>query len=142
MKSISISPQEILYLNNSLASVFGHTGGYLRIEWHTVPMVSAEVRQLFDQILGLLRQEDLHCLFTERTVAPPINGDDCQWVASEWVPRATREAGLTHCAVVESREVIASRTSCLPAPAHPGTRPQLRYFDNFAQAETWIQQVA
>ena len=79
-------------LSSSLANVFGHTGGYLRIEWHTVPVVSAEVRQLFGQILHLLRQESIHRLFTERTTTPPISGEDCRWMALEWLPQAANAA--------------------------------------------------
>ena len=142
MKSLSISAQETLYLSSALATVFGHAGGYLRIEWNTVPMVSTDVRQLFQQILRLLRQEQLHKVFTERTTAPPLSGNDCEWMASEWIPQAAREAGLTHCAVVESQEEVASRANRLSNRNGCDRRLHFRFFDSFAQAETWIREAA
>lgn len=142
MKSLSTSAQEMMHLNSALANVFGHTGGYLRIEWHTVPMVSTDVRQLFEQILRLLQQEQLHKVFTERTCAPPLSGEDCEWMASEWIPQAAREAGLTHCAVVESPAEVDSRATRLANLTICHSRLQFRFFDSFSQAEAWIREAA
>lgn len=142
MNLLSTYAHETLYLHNALANVFGHSSGYLRIEWHTVPMVSAEVRQLFDEILHLLCQQQLHRLFTERTAAPPLHAEDCDWMTRHWLPQARREAGLSHFAVVESDVQVAART----IPAKSGTKAagpvQFRFFDSFAQAEAWIREAA
>ncbi len=142
MNSLSASDHESLHLSSSLANVFGHTSGYLRIEWQTVPMVSSEVRQLFGQILRLLREENLHRVFTERTTAPPLSAEDCRWMARHWMPRAAREAGLTHCAVVESKEEIDSRITHLTNLDSGGHKLQFRFFDSFTQAEAWIREAA
>ena len=142
MNSLSTSAHETMHLSDSLANVFGHTSGYLRIEWQTVPMISSEVRQLFGQILLLLREQRLHRLFTERTLAPPLSAEDCHWMALEWLPRAAREAGLTHCAVVESLEQVEARvTTHHRGWSGPATsRLQFRFFDNFALAEAWVRE--
>ena len=139
MKSFSNLAHEIMYLSNALASVSGHPDGYLRIEWHTVPMVSTEVRLLFDQVLNLLRQEQFHRLFTERTGMPPLHTHDCQWVKSEWAPRAAREAGLTHCAIVETQPDLHQRGTPAATLSAENPRPQFRFLDSFTQAEAWIR---
>jgi hypothetical protein len=142
MKSLASSDHETMLLSDSLASVFGNANGYLRIEWHTVPMVSTAVRRLFGQILPLLREEHLHRVFTERTTAPPLNLKDCYWLALEWMPQAAREAGLTHCAVVESQEAIDSRSARMLQLYHGDHKLRCRFFDSFAQAEGWIRKAA
>lgn len=142
MNSLSSSAHETMHLSDSLANVFGHSGGYLRIEWQTVPMNSGEVRRLFDQILLLLREQRLHRLFTERTMSPPLSAEDCHWMALEWLPRATREAGLTHCAVVESTEQVEARNAPFIDRSEPAGRLQIRFFDSFTQAEAWIREAA
>ena len=131
-----------MHLHGALANVFGHTSGYLRIEWHTVPVVSTEVRQLFDDILLLLCQQQLHRLFTERTEAPPLHVEDCLWMTQQWLPQAQQEAGLSHFAVVESKAQVAARV-IHPLGGSEATCPmQFRFFDSFAQAETWIREAA
>ena len=143
MNSLSTYAHETMYLHSDLASVFGHTSGYLRIEWHTVPMVSTEVRQLFDDILHLLCQQQLHRLFTERTTAPPLHTEDCHWMTQHWLPLAKREAGLSHFAVVESNVQVAARAiTSIGEGEEDGSPVQFRFFDSFAQAEVWIREAA
>ena len=142
MNSLPIYAHETLYLHGTLANVFGHRSGYLRIEWHTVPMVSAEVRQLFDEILHVLCQQQLHRLFTERTVAPPLHAVDCQWVTQQWLPQARREAGLSHFAVVESNIQVAARALHPIGESGAAGPVQFRFFDSFAQAQVWIREAA
>ena len=142
MNSLSTYSHETLHLHSALANVFGHSSGYLRIEWHTVPMVSTEVRQLFDEILHLLCQQHLHRLFTERTAAPPLHAQDCDWMTQQWLPQAKREAGLSHFAVVESEAQVAARTISSSSGAEAAGPVQFRFFDSFAQAEAWIREAA
>ena len=141
MNTLPPFAHETMPLSNSLANVFRHSSGYLRIEWHIVPMVSSEVRGLFDQILRLLRDECLHCLFTERTTAPPLSTEDRHWMVWEWMPQAMREAGLTHCAVVESTEQVEARFLHSVELNGNASKLHLRFFDSFAQGETWIREM-
>jgi hypothetical protein len=142
MNTLPSSAHETMPLSNSLANVFRHSSGYLRIEWHIVSMVSSEVRGLFGQILQLLRDERLHRLFTERTTAPPLSTDDSHWMVWEWIPQAMREAGLTHCAVVESSEHIGARFLHSAELNGKASKIHFRFFDSFAQGETWIREAA
>ena len=141
MNSLPIYAHETLHLSNALANVFGHDSGYLRIEWLIVPMVSTQVRQLFDEILQLLRQQHLHRVFTERSTAPPLHLEDCSWMTQCWLPQARREAGLSHFAVVESDAQLAARLG-YPIGESAGGPVQFRFFDSFAQAEAWIREAA
>jgi hypothetical protein len=127
-----------LYYHNELAAVIDHADGYARIEWNPVPIRSASLRLVYEQVLLLLRSRGFSKILTDHQMMPPVQPEDQAWLTQEWAPRAVLEAGYRYCAIVQAYDVfnqLATKHMVQQLASFPLT---IRYFEDNRQAEKWL----
>ena len=128
-----------LYFNNALGRVYHYAPDYVRIEWQTAPMTSAELRAVYEHTLHLLKRSRLHKVLSDHRLMPPYTPEDRDWLLHNWVPRAVAEAGYSHCAVVQAHDAANHETTQqLVAEAGQTTKLAVQYFSQLEPALAWL----
>lgn len=97
--------QKSLYFHSSLAVIIEYPGRYVQIEWQPVPMFSNDLREVYEQLLQLLKESQLSKVLSDHQMMPAIMPHDQDWLATDWAPRAVRESAYRYCAIINSHDV-------------------------------------
>ncbi len=130
---------ESLYFQNSLAQIVEYSGHYVRVEWLAAPMLSQNLREVYEQILLLLKESQLSKVLSDHQLMPAIMPQDQLWLATDWAPRAVHESLYRHCAVVDAYDVY-NRLSTTSVVQHIRRSLDLRvaHFPDHESAERWL----
>ncbi|TGE14380.1 hypothetical protein [Hymenobacter elongatus] len=127
-----------LYFHNELATVIEHADGYARIDWNPVPISSSSLRAVYEHVLRLLRSRGFSKVLSDHLLMPPIQPDDQQWLIQDWAPRAVREAGYRHCAIIQAYAAANRLATTRVVQQLEPTMLTVRYFDDNRAAEQWL----
>ena len=139
MPDLLYPTRESLYFHNSLASIIEHSLGYVRIEWHPTLVRTSELREVYEQVLLLLKESGITKVLSDHQLLAAIMPDDQCWLANDWAPRAVQEGGYSHCAIIQAYDIVSHLatlkiTKALTAPL------TVSYFDDEKAAEEWLLQ--
>ena len=139
MNKLIYPTHESLYFANSLAQVVEYSGHYVRVEWQSAPMLSQDLRKVYEQILLLLKESQLTKVLSDHQLMPAIMPQDQHWLATDWAPRAVREGHYSHCAVVDAYDVY-NRLGTTSVVQHIRRTLDLRvaHFPDHESAERWL----
>ena len=139
MNQLIYPTHESLYFQNSLAQIVEHSGHYVRVEWQNAPMRSPDLREVYEQILLLLKESPLSKVLSNHQLMPPIMPPDQLWLATDWAPRAVHESHFRYCAVVDAYDVY-NRLSTTSVVQHIRRTLNLRvpHFPDQVSAERWL----
>ncbi|RAK65072.1 hypothetical protein [Hymenobacter edaphi] len=127
------------YYHNA-AAVISHplSSDYLHLGWSAARTSPDELRAVYEQTLRALQHFGLHKLLSDHSQRPPLPADIGTWMVQEWIPRAVREAGYSHCAVVENHAPLGRLAAqSIGAQLPPGLLT-FRYFGTVAEAAAWL----
>ena len=129
--------QETLYFQSSIGKVYYQPAGYVRLAW-TAERVTLDVIQTFyEQALGLLRSTNARRILSDHGQRAPLTTAAQQWLTTDWIPRAMREAHVAHCAIVEGADPMHRLSTQSVVSAAPASFVFKR-FDTVETAETWL----
>ncbi|PJJ60340.1 hypothetical protein [Hymenobacter chitinivorans] len=128
-----------LYYHNDLATIMEHAHGYARIDWHPVPITSAALRTVYEQVLTLLSSRGLCKILTDHQLMPPVLAAEREWLTQNWAPRAMREAGYRYCAIVQAYDVLSQQSTQHMVQQLAETPLTIRYFEDAQAAEDWLR---
>ncbi|UOQ70805.1 hypothetical protein [Hymenobacter cellulosilyticus] len=127
-----------LYYHNELATVVEHAHGYARIDWNPVPITSASLRAVYEQVLALLLSRRLCKVLTDHQMMPPLLPTEQQWLVETWAPRAIQEAGYRYCAIVQAYDVLNQQSTRQIVQRLTEKPLTVRYFEDDQAAEDWL----
>ncbi|UOQ74842.1 hypothetical protein [Hymenobacter cellulosilyticus] len=136
-----LTPRETLYFSNPVLQLSHDSGGYLRLRWTSTGGTEDELRSTYLQVRQAMRHFRTGKTMSIHQNRPLIPVPVQQWLAAEWIPGSVREAGYSHCAIVESHNPmarLASQAVSLTAP----TALAFRHFPTEAAADAWLRQNA
>lgn len=98
---------------------------------------SKEFRAFSEDMIQLIRNKGCGYVLNDFRGGKAIHPDDQAWISDEWYPRAI-EAGLSHYAFLLSQNVFNQLAvkRINEDIDQPGLN--LRYFDNYEEAEQWL----
>lgn len=129
----------VLYFHNALGKIFlDRLAGCVRIEWQTAPMISVDLRAVYEHTLHLLKREGLTKVLSDHRFMPPFTAADREWLTGNWIPRAIEQAKYSHCAIVQANiqanHVATQHMTSLVG----GENFQVEHFTEPAQASAWL----
>jgi hypothetical protein len=114
--------------------------GFLRVDWGTRPRSTAEVQELFEQMVRSLQQRGWSRILINQTSMQPFTPAEQRWVAHDWLPRAVRGGGYRHGAVLVSTDVLVRLATAYVTTNVQGLALVYRSFDAEAEAVRWLLQ--
>ncbi|TGE29422.1 hypothetical protein [Hymenobacter metallicola] len=135
------STSETLYFSNPALNLSFDAAGYLRLRWTQTGGTEEELRTAYQQVQQAMkhfRTGKTMSIHQQRPLIPVLVQ---QWLSTNWIPRSVREAGYSHCAIVESQNPmarLASQAVGLGAPAALA----FRHFSTEAAADQWLRSAA
>lgn len=130
-----------LSANSSIASISCLRGSYVKLQWKKAPATDEQLKAVYEQTLLFMKAHRAPHVLSDHRLRPPLSMTIQQWLLTEWIPRAIREARYSHCAIVESSNPLgrlAARAIGMSAP--PTLTSQ--YFETPELAEAWLEQFA
>lgn len=127
------------YYHNPAAVISLPLGAdYLYLVWSTTKTSPDELRAVYEQTLRALQHFGLRKILSDHAQRPPMPTEVSNWVAQDWVPRAAREAGYSHCAVVENAAPLGRLAAQSIGAQLPTGLITFRYFGTPTEAATWL----
>ena len=129
-----------LLFTNSAGQLLADPAGFLRVNWGRDARSLAATQALFEQVLAALQRHRWSCILINQTAMLPFSPVEQQWVSTDWLPRAVREGGYRHGAVVVSPAVLVRLATAFVTTNVQGLPLTYRTFDTDAQATAWLAQ--
>lgn len=130
-----------LSASNPIASLNCLRGNYVRVEWKPVGATDEQLRAVYAQVLLFMKAHRAPRVLSDHRRRPPLSGAIQQWLREAWIPLAIREAGYSHCAIVESSNLMVRQAARAIGSSAP-TALTTGYFEVPEQAEVWVEQFA
>jgi hypothetical protein len=128
---------DLLYANAG-GRIYNTTHNYIYLEWLPGANQVEAYRALFEQVLIALRRTHTHRVLSDQRQMPVTSPEVQRWVAEEWLPRATREAGYSHCAVLLSQNVFARLAAVTWVSQHQPLPVTYRACASMEEAASWL----
>jgi elongation factor P--beta-lysine ligase len=139
MNNLIYPRHESLYFHNSLAYIVESPGEYARVEWQAAPMFSSSLREVYEQLLQLLKEKQLRKVLSDHQLMPAIMPKDQQWLATDWVPRAVQESGYRYCAIINAHDAYNRLSTNQIEHKIRGSLPlQIAHFQDQQAASSWL----
>jgi hypothetical protein len=132
---------ETLYFSNPPLQLSYDAAGYLRLRWSRTGGTETELRAAYLQVKQAMKHFRTGKTMSIHQDRPLIPVAVQQWLSTEWIPGSVREAGYSHCAIVESASPVArlaSQAVSLSAPAALA----FRHFPSELAADAWLRNQA
>jgi len=128
---------ETLYYQNAAGQLFFQPAGYVRLAWREGRVPLPDIQAFYEQALDLLVTSGVTSILSLHGLRAPLSAAAQQWITENWIPRALRQAGLRHCAIVEGADPL-HRLSTQSVVAAAPSALTFKRFDNTAAAEAWL----
>jgi hypothetical protein len=130
----------LVHFTNAAGQLWEDPAGFLRVDWSSKPRGPLDAQNLFAQMLQSLQQRNWSRILIDQTNMQPFTPAEQQWVAHEWLPRAVRESGYRHGAVLVSPDVLVRLATAYVTTSIQGLPLVYRSFDAEAEAVAWLTQ--
>lgn len=133
--------QETLYFQSAVGKLFYHPAGFVRLAWAGGRTALDAQQAFYEQVLTLLTSTGAHKILSDHGQRPPLSGPAQQWLTGQWIPRALRQARVSHCAIVEGADPLHR----LSTQSVVSASPEGLVFQRFAtvgEAEAWLLNAA
>ncbi|MCB2408112.1 hypothetical protein [Hymenobacter lucidus] len=132
------SPSETTYFSNPVLNLSYDAAGYLRLRWTRTGGTEAELRAAYQQVKQAMRHFRTGKTMSIHQQRPLIPVAVQQWLSTEWIPSCVREAGYSHCAIVESDNPMARLASQAVSLGTPAALA-FRHFPTETAADNWLR---
>ncbi|GAB3830028.1 hypothetical protein [Hymenobacter jeollabukensis] len=129
--------RETVFFRNAAGSVIFHSAGYVELAWRSSRIELGELQAFYEQALKLLQSTGSGRILSVHGQRQPLSTAAQQWLTGDWIPRAIRQAGFRHCAIVEGQDPV-HRLSTQGVVSSAPTTVEFRRFPHRADAETWL----
>jgi hypothetical protein len=132
---------ELLAFENQAGRLYYQPAGYVRLAWAPGRLALPVIQEFYEQVLSLLIRTNVRRILSEHGQREPLSQAAQQWISTDWIPRAMRQARTQHCAIVEgANPVHRLSTQSVVSSAPDGFL--FRRFDTFAPAAAWLCELA
>ena len=128
---------ETLYFENQAGQLYYRAAGYAHLVWAPGRLPLAVIEAYYEQVLALLLNTTAHLILSEHGQRSPLPQEAQNWLATNWIPRAMRLAGVRHCAIVEGADPLHRLSTQSVVSAAPEGFVFQR-FDTMRAAESWL----
>jgi hypothetical protein len=137
---LSSSPNALrLHVQRAAGQVRLLPGEFVHLSWTGKPAASAEVRELYEEALKLLRAHGLCKILTDHRLMPRLSAADRDWLTRNWALRAVATAGYHFVAIVQAEDVF-NRLATKQIVHELAVPLTVQHFDDEAAAAAWLQQ--
>jgi len=133
-------PSAPLLFTNPAGQLAASSDGFLHVTWGPGARTLAATQALFEQMLTHLQRRGWSGILIDQRAMTPFDKAEQNWVATDWLPRAVREGGYRHGAVVVSPTVLVRLATAFITTYVQGLPLTYRSFDTEADALHWLQQ--
>ncbi|WP_303312627.1 hypothetical protein [Hymenobacter sp. BT730] len=112
--------------------------GFIRLTWKPHRRTLAEFQLVMEQFLRLLARQGTGLALIDQRQMPALIPAEQDWTLSDWLPRATRQAGYRYGAVLPADDVIARLATTNILMQAPDW-PVYRLFAEELVAIDWLQ---
>ncbi|UOQ72286.1 STAS/SEC14 domain-containing protein [Hymenobacter cellulosilyticus] len=126
-----------IYFRNALCSISYDSQGFILLVWANVVCQDQELHSIYEHTLQALRHHGTGKLLTDHRLRQPLPLSAQQWIAQEWIPRAMREAGYSHCAILENQTPLG-RLAARAVGDALSLPLDFRYFSTLEEARAWL----
>ncbi|GAB3571679.1 hypothetical protein [Hymenobacter daeguensis] len=130
-------PQETLYFQNAAGKLYYQPAGFVRLAWSAERAPLDALKAYYAQALALMLSTGTRKILSEHGQRPPLSGAAQEWLTSEWIPQAIREARARYCAIVEGSDPLHRLSTQSVVSASPGGLIFQR-FNAMEAAESWL----
>lgn len=127
-----------VHFANNAGQLWEDPAGFLRAEWSAGPRSLPHTQELFEQMLRSLQRRGWSRILIDQLHMPPFSPAEQRWIAHEWLPRAVREGGYRHGAVLVSNDVLVRLATAYVTTTVQGLPLVYRSFDHAAAAVRWL----
>lgn len=124
---------QVLFTNNA-GELRADAVGFLHAYWAPVRRGPQDAQELFEQMMRTLQRRGWSRILINQMDMQPFNVAEQQWIAREWLPRAVREGGYRHGAVLVSPNVLVRLATAYVTISVQGLPMVYRSFDTEAAA--------
>lgn len=128
-------PNSTQYFRNLAAEISYWPAGYVRTDWRSLTAEPAELRAIYGHVLRAMQRYEVTAALFVHWQPAAVPAELQHWLASEWLPRAVREANYQRCALVELNQ--PGPPADTPNPLLPG-QPECAWFSEVAEARAWL----
>ncbi|MCB2375994.1 STAS/SEC14 domain-containing protein [Hymenobacter sp. BT635] len=125
------------YFRNALCTISYHGAGYVQLAWTEAATNENELQALYAHALQALKHHRTGRLLTDHRRRQPLPLGAQQWIAQHWVPQAVREAGYSHCAIVENQTPLG-RLAARAIGDEIAAPLKFRFFSEMPEAVAWL----
>ena len=125
------------YYRNALGSLTYEADGFVRLTWSSAPVLDDQLQSLYAHTLQALRHHGTGKLLTDQRQRQPLPEVAQRWIAEQWIPRARVECAYSHCAIVESSQLV-SRVAARAVGSSQSSPLTFQYFEQEADARHWL----
>ncbi|MGI4739209.1 MAG: hypothetical protein ACRYG7_28920 [Janthinobacterium lividum] len=129
-------PNSTQYFRNLAAEISYCSAGYVRTDWRSLAAEPAELRAIYGHVLRAMQRYDVTAALFVHQQPAAVPAELQHWLASEWLPRAVREANYQRCALVELAQPGSPADTDVPSSPHG--RPECARFSEVAEARAWL----
>ncbi|GGG49235.1 hypothetical protein [Hymenobacter glacieicola] len=133
-------PSILQYYRNPLGSITYDPAGFVQLTWSDAPISPPELQSIYVHTLQALRHHAARKLLTDQRRRQPLPLAEQQWIVEHWIPRAVQECAYSHCAIVESQELVGRQAARAVGQALGTNPPLFHYFAEEELARTWLRQ--
>ncbi|GGF00049.1 STAS/SEC14 domain-containing protein [Hymenobacter cavernae] len=127
-----------IYYENRVGRSVEDPLGFARLIYHRGTRTKAEFQALLGHTTRLLARRGDGRLLVDQRLMTPFTPDEQQFVIHEWLPLTILEGGYRCGAVVLAHDVFARLATATVVTAVRDLPMTYRYFDNEAEAITWL----
>jgi hypothetical protein len=129
--------QEKLFFQNAAGKLYYQPAGFVRLVWSADRAPLEALKAYYAQVLALMLSTGTRKILSEHGQRPPLSGSAQQWLTSEWIPQAIREARARYCAIVEGSDPMHRLSTQSVVSASPSGLVFQR-FHAMETAESWL----
>lgn len=135
------TPARSLYFENSSGRILEEPAGYLRLEYHPGSRKEHHFRALLTHAAQALQRRGWRRMLVDQRAMAPFSTSEREWMTTEWLPRAVREHGYRHGAVLVATDVFARLAMNHFVMATRDLGHTYRTFEAEEAAVVWLESV-
>jgi hypothetical protein len=133
-------PGPTLFFENNAGQLLEESTGFLRANWSANARGPHDVQDFLLQMIKGLQKNNWARLLGDQTRMRSFTSAEQQWVAHEWLPRAVREGGYRHGAILVAGNVLTRLATAYITTNVQGLPLVYRSFETEAEAMHWLLQ--
>ncbi|TGE26963.1 hypothetical protein [Hymenobacter metallicola] len=132
-----LSAASSIYFRNALCTISYYEAGYVQLVWSEAAATADELQALYGHTLQVLKHHRTGRLLTDHRLRQPLPLTAQHWISQQWIPQAVREAGYSHCAIIENQTPLG-RLAARAVGDEVAVPLKFQFFNDLSEAAAWL----